>query len=63
MMAKPASNRKNLIRKRETMNYTRPEIVLAGAAMVEICGTSKGGQFTETPHLDNDSIAAYVADE
>lgn len=45
------------------MNYIRPEIVLAGSAIAQIQGTSKTGQFTETPQLQHATLAAYEADE
>jgi hypothetical protein len=49
--------------KRKNMNYIRPEIVLAGSAIAQIQGTSKTGQFTETPQLQHATLAAYEADE
>jgi hypothetical protein len=45
------------------VNYTKPEIVLAGSAIAEIQGVDKGGNFTETIYLSNGTIAAYEADE
>jgi len=45
------------------MNYTKPEIVLAGSAIAEIRGTKQGGYFLETPRRQDDTISAYEADE
>jgi hypothetical protein len=45
------------------MNYVKPAIVLAGSTIAEIQGTGKGGPFLETLRQQNDTVAAYEADE
>jgi len=45
------------------MSYTKPEIILAGATIMQIQGTFKNSQFSETHRVSHATPAAYEADE
>jgi len=45
------------------MNYTKPEIVVAGSALASIQGTKPKGPIADVNPTKHQTLAAYEADE